>query len=111
MNRKLKLTTVAAGLLSAVALGAFAYVHAATAEEAELQRKALLRRTLVQQSTVWQPDLSSTKWKEISKDLGVWVDKSETFGLRGRLYANIDGVWYPVAVDGLADLGGVLPAR
>jgi len=109
MNRKLRLTTVTAGLVSALALGAFAYVHAATEEE---QRQAQLRRMLaLTQSHVWQPDTSSTKWKEITEDLGVWVDKSETFGLRGRLYANIDGVWYPVAVDGLADLGGVTPIR
>jgi hypothetical protein len=51
-----------------------------------------------------QPDTHSSKWKPISDDLAMWVETSEQFGMRGRLYVRLGPLWYPVAVDGPADL-------
>ena len=63
------------------------------------------------QDTYPQPDTSSPDWKPLSDDLGIWIGKSDRVGWRGRLYARVGDSWVPVAIDGAADIQGVLPAR
>jgi len=58
-----------------------------------------------------QPDTHSSKWKPISDDLAMWVETSDQFGLRGRLYVRFGPLWYPVAVDGAADLRNPILVR
>jgi hypothetical protein len=59
----------------------------------------------------WQPDTSSPNWKELSGDVGVMIRADERLGLRGRLYVRVDGVWYPVATDGPADVRTTVPLK
>jgi len=59
----------------------------------------------------FQPDTSSPRWKSLSEDVGVWLREDERFGLRGRLYVRVDGVWRPVATDGAGDVLGTIPAK
>src|SRR5258706_12810499 len=58
-----------------------------------------------------QPNTSSPDWKELSNDVGVMLRDDERLGLRGRLYVRVDGVWYPVATDGPADVRPTVPVR
>ena len=51
-------------------------------------------------------------WKELSGDVGVMIrDDRATPGFRGRLYVRVDGVWYPVATDGPADVHSTVPVK
>lgn len=58
-----------------------------------------------------QPDTSSSNWKELSGDLGVMIRDDERLGFRGRLYVRVDGLWYPVATDGPADVHPTVPVK
>ena len=58
-----------------------------------------------------QPDTSSPNWKELSGDLGVMIRDDERLGFRGRLYVRVDGLWYPVAIDGPADVHPAVPVK
>jgi hypothetical protein len=58
-----------------------------------------------------QPDTSSPNWKELSGDLGVMIRDDERLGFRGRLYVRVDGLWYPVATDGPADVHPAVPVK
>jgi hypothetical protein len=58
-----------------------------------------------------QPDTSSPNWKELSGDVGVMIRDDGRLGLRGRLYVRVDGVWYPVATDGPADVHTTVPVK
>jgi hypothetical protein len=58
-----------------------------------------------------QPDTSSPNWKELSGDVGVMIRDDERLGFRGRLYVRVDGVWYPVATDGPADVHSTVPVK
>ena len=52
-----------------------------------------------------QPDVDSENWKELSADLGVWVYRDGFGVLRGRMFVRHDERWFPIAVEGLEDLG------
>ena len=57
-----------------------------------------------------KPDPNSPNWKLLSEDVGLWMWRSEHSGIRhGRLYLRKDDAWVPIAVDGVADLGHVVP--
>lgn len=58
-----------------------------------------------------QPNTSSPDWKELSTDVGVMIRDDDRLGLRGRLYVRVDGVWYPVATDGPADVFRTVPVQ
>jgi hypothetical protein len=58
-----------------------------------------------------QPDTRSPNWKELSGDIGVMIRDDERLGFRGRLYVRVDGVWYPVATDGPADVHPTVPVK
>jgi len=58
-----------------------------------------------------QPNTSSPDWKELSADVGVMIRNDDRLGLRGRLYVRVDGLWYPVATDGPADVRPTVPVR
>jgi hypothetical protein len=58
-----------------------------------------------------QPNTSSPDWKELSADVGVMIRDDDRLGLRARLYVRVDGVWYPVATDGPADVRPTVPVR
>ena len=58
-----------------------------------------------------QPDTSSPDWKLLSDDLGIWITRSDRLGLQGRLYVRRGDAWWPVAVDGAADIRGFIPVR
>ena len=58
-----------------------------------------------------QPDTSSRDWKALSADVGVMIRDDDRLGLRGRLYVRVNGVWYPVATDGPADVRPTVPVN
>jgi hypothetical protein len=58
-----------------------------------------------------QPDTNSPNWKELSGDVGVMIRDDERLGFRGRLYVRVDGLWYPVATDGPADVHSTVPRK
>lgn len=58
-----------------------------------------------------QPNTSSPDWKELSADVGVMIRDDERLGLRARLYVRVDGVWFPVATDGPADVLRTVPVN
>lgn len=58
-----------------------------------------------------QPDTTSPNWKELSGDVGVMIRDDERLGFRGRLYVRVDGLWYPVATDGPADVHPTVPVK
>jgi len=62
-------------------------------------------------AAVPQPDTSSPNWKKLSDDVGVMIRDDERLGLRGRLYVSVEGVWLPVATDGLADVLPLVPVN
>lgn len=58
-----------------------------------------------------QPDTTSPNWKSLSDDVGVLLRHDDRLGLRGRLFVRSEGVWWPVALDGAADLTGAIPLK
>jgi len=58
-----------------------------------------------------QPDTTSPNWRFLSNDVGIQLRENGRFGLRARLYVKFEDAWWPVATDGPADFGGVLPAE
>ena len=100
MKRHLVLGLAAVGLV----LAGFALAHAQSAFAG--------KKPAVNSAYPWpQPDINAPEWKPVSDDLGVWLSTSERFGLQARLYARVDGLWVPVAVDGTRELHGVMPVR
>ena len=97
----------ACGIAAFVLLG-FAYVNAGSAESG--QQLTSSQQRPVAPAQVIQPDTTSPNWKPVSDDLGIWVVKSDRGGLRGRLYVRAGTSWSPVAIDGAADILGVIPA-
>jgi len=95
------------GIAALVLLG-FAYVNAGGSESGQQLTSSPQRP--VAPAAVPQPDTASPNWKPISDDMGIWVVKSERGGLRGRLYVRAGTSWSPVAIDGAADILGVIPA-
>lgn len=98
---------VAAGLVAASVVLGFAQVNAGSGSPSA----PVTAQTKTAANTFPQPDTSSPDWRPISDDLGIWITRSETFGLRGRLYVRLRDSWWPVAVDGAADIHGVIPVR
>ena len=92
------------GLAACAAIALFAVGTAQIAAGEPVDPQAL--RMMQSYGMPPQPDTNSPKWKPISDDLAMWVDASEQFGMRGRLYVKLGPMWYPVAVDGIADLKG-----
>jgi hypothetical protein len=107
MRRRLSIALVTAGIAATavatagVLLGGEPVAAHAGSQEPRLARSA----------PGAQPDTSSPHWKSISDDLGVWIREDERLGLRGRLYVRVDGLWWPVATDGPADLSSATPLR
>ncbi len=62
-------------------------------------------------TSLLQPDTRSPYWRPLSDDVGVMLRPDDRTALRGRLFARVDGVWRPVPIDGLADIGGVAPVN
>jgi low affinity Fe/Cu permease len=105
MRRKLTI-----GLLALLAGIAFFGLRPAAVNAGEPMDPQALRM-LRSQGIPVQPDTHSSKWKPISDDLAVWVETSDQFGMRGRLYVRLLGeVWYPVAVD-VPDLSNPILVR
>ena len=100
MRRRLTIGVMAVG-----AVMALVGLRFATANAGEPMDPHTLRLMMSEGKAI-QPDTKSPKWKPISDDLAMWVDTSEQFGMRGRLYVRLGPLWYPVAVDGAADLKG-----
>jgi hypothetical protein len=86
----------------------FAYVLAGGAESGQQLTSNPQRAAAPAQ--VPQPDTASPNWKAITDDLGIWVVKSDRGGMRGRLFVRTGNAWSPVAVDGEADILGLIPA-
>ena len=95
-------------LVACVPIG-FAYVVAGGAEPAQPVSNSQQRP--VASAQVTQLDTASPNWKPISDDLGIWVVKSDRGGMRGRLYVRAGSAWSPVAVDGEADILGLIPVK
>ena len=108
MKRKLLIALVTAGVGTTIALMAGALLDGRdpVAEQGNSERHDQMRGVVGP-----QPDTTSPNWKFLSGDVGVLVRDDERFGLRGRLYVRVEGVWRPVATDGPADVVGTIPAR
>ena len=58
-----------------------------------------------------QPDTSSENWKALTDDVGLMVYRDRSGVTRGTLYIQRDEKWYPIAVEGVSELGPrVVPA-
>ena len=78
---------------------------------AALTGSAALKGGVRESVAAAQPDTGSPNWKELSGDLGVMIRADERLGFRGRLYVRVDGLWYPVATDGPADVHLTVPVK
>jgi|WetSurMetagenome_2_1015567.scaffolds.fasta_scaffold373892_2 hypothetical protein len=108
MKRYLLVGLVAAALATASVLLGYAYVSAGSGSPSE---PVTASQGKAAPNTFPQPDTRSPDWRPISDDLGIWITRSETFGLRGRLYVRLRDSWWPVAIDGAADIHGAVPVR
>jgi hypothetical protein len=108
MKRYMLVGFMAAVVATASVLLGFAYVSAGSGSSGGT---ATASQAKAGPNTFPQPDTSSPDWRPISDDLGIWITRSETFGLRGRLYVKLRDSWWPVAIDGVADMHGVVPIR
>jgi opacity protein-like surface antigen len=75
------------------------------------QVKGTNNQVVVGQAIGMQPDTTSPNWKALSDDVGMMLRDDDRLGLRGRLYVRFKGQWRPVALDGLADMQGLVPVR
>ena len=107
MTRNPSIRVVAASVFAALALLGIAAAYASSTGS---DPRAKSGQPQSAQNAFPQPDTTSSDWKPISDDLGVWLGKSDHVGLRGRLYVRRGDSWMPVAVDGAADIHGLFPA-
>lgn len=107
MKRGFLIALIAAGVGATVAVttGTLLKANAQSAESVVNGQRHVQSRGVAAP----QPDTSSPNWKRLSYDVGVMIRDDERLGLRGRLYISVDGVWLPVATDGLADVLPLTP--
>jgi hypothetical protein len=53
----------------------------------------------------------SPSWRPITDDLGLMLEPDPRLKLRARLYVRMNDMWFPVAIEGPEDIGGIIPAE
>ena len=70
-----------------------------------------MKRQIAEHLAGPQPETDSDSWRPMTDEIGIVVTQDDSGVLRGRLFVQRDGVWYPVAVDGFQQLGPrIVPA-
>lgn len=57
------------------------------------------------------PDTTGTRWKRLSRDVGLQLSDDGRYGMRARLFVRVDGRWMPVGIDGPSEIVQFVPAR
>jgi len=57
------------------------------------------------------PDTTGTRWKHLSRDVGLQLTDDGRYGMRARLFVRVDGRWQPVGIDNPSDIAQFVSAR